>query len=70
MNMPSADRRALPPPSDPRQVPGESIEGGGYHFHPPGQMVRGWLEAAGFTVADEAEADSYWHLLLARPRRS
>jgi hypothetical protein len=25
------------------------------------------LDAAGFTVTDEAEADSYWHLLLAIP---
>jgi SAM-dependent methyltransferase len=57
----------LPPASDPRQVPGEVTEGGGYHYYPPEQLVRGWLDAAGFTVADEAEADSYWHLLLAIP---
>jgi hypothetical protein len=48
-------------------VPGEVVEGGGYHYYPPEQQVRGWLDTAGFTVADEAEADSYWHLLLAGP---
>ncbi len=26
--------------------------------------MRGWLAAAGFAVADEADADCYWHLLL------
>jgi len=40
------------------------VEGGGYHYYPPRHLVRGWLEAAGFTVAEEADADSYWHLLL------
>ena len=54
----------LPPPVDPRQLPGEVVEGGGYHYYPPRHLVRGWLEAAGFTVAEEADADSYWHLLL------
>jgi hypothetical protein len=43
------------------------VEGGGYHYYPPEQQVRGWLDTAGFTVADEAAADSYWHLLLAGP---
>jgi len=56
----------LPPPSDPRQVPGEVTEGGGYHYYPPRHLVRGWLAAAGFAVAEQADADSYWHLLLTR----
>jgi SAM-dependent methyltransferase len=56
----------LPPPADPRQVPGEVTEGGGYHYYPPRHLVRGWLEAAGFAVTEEADADSYWHLLLTR----
>jgi len=56
----------LPPPRDPRQVPGEVIEGGGYHYYPSRHLVRGWLEAAGFAIAAEADADHYWHLLLTR----
>jgi SAM-dependent methyltransferase len=71
----------LPPPADPRQVPGEVTEGGGYHYYPPRDQVRSWLTAAGFAIADEAgtdeagtdepgtddaDADSYWHLLLTR----
>ena len=56
----------LPPPGDPRQVPGEVIEGGGYHYYPPGHLVRGWLGAAGFAITGEADADHYWHLLLTR----
>ena len=56
----------LPPPADPRQVPGEVIEGGGYHYYPPRDQVRHWLEAAGFAVAGQADADHYWHLLLTR----
>jgi hypothetical protein len=28
---------------------------------------QGWLKAAGFAVADEANADDYWHLLPAAP---
>ena len=57
----------LPPPSDPRQVPGEVInEAGGYHYYPPRDSVRGWLAAAGFATADEADADYYWHLMLTR----
>jgi DNA-binding FadR family transcriptional regulator len=33
---------------------------------PPRDQVRRWLTAAGITVTDEADADRYWHLLLAR----
>jgi len=58
----------LPPPADPRQVPGEVTDGGGYHYYPPRHLVRGWLAAAGFAIAEEADADSYWHLLLTRER--
>jgi SAM-dependent methyltransferase len=46
----------LPPP----------VDGGGYHYYPPRDQVRRWLAAAGFAVTDEADADHYWHLLLAR----
>lgn len=56
----------LPPPTDPRQVPGEVTDGGGYHYYPPRDQVRRWLAAVGFTIADEADADHYWHLLLTR----
>jgi SAM-dependent methyltransferase len=56
----------LPPPADPRQVPGELTEGGGYHYYPPRDQVRRWLTEAGFGIADEADADFYWHLLLTR----
>ena len=56
----------LPPPTDPRQVPGEVTDGGGYHYYPPRDQVRRWLAAAGFTMTDEADADHYWHLLLTR----
>ena len=33
---------------------------------PPRDQVRRWLAAAGFAVTEEADADHYWHLLLAR----
>jgi ubiquinone/menaquinone biosynthesis C-methylase UbiE len=33
---------------------------------PPRDQVRHWLAAAGFTCTDEADVDSYWHLLLTR----
>jgi hypothetical protein len=33
---------------------------------PPRDQLRRWLAAAGFAVTDEADADRYWHLLLAR----
>jgi SAM-dependent methyltransferase len=56
----------LPPPADPRQVPGEVTDGGGYHYYPPRDRVHGWLEAAGFAITDQADADHYWHLLLTR----
>jgi SAM-dependent methyltransferase len=56
----------LPPPSDPRQVPGEVTDGGGYHYYPERDQVRGWLAAAGLSITEEADADSYWHLLLTR----
>jgi 2-polyprenyl-3-methyl-5-hydroxy-6-metoxy-1,4-benzoquinol methylase len=57
----------LPPASDPRQLPGEVVnEGGGYHYYPPRPAVRGWLAEAGFSIAAEADADYYWHLLLTR----
>jgi SAM-dependent methyltransferase len=58
----------LPPPTDPRQLPGELTEGGGYHYYPPKDLVRGWLTEAGFVIADEADADQYWHLLLTAAR--
>jgi ubiquinone/menaquinone biosynthesis C-methylase UbiE len=57
----------LPPPRDQRQLPGEELlESGGYHYYPSRDLVRGWLDGAGFTVTDEADADFYWHLLLTR----
>lgn len=62
--------RPLPPPADPRQVPGEDFEGGelgGYHYYPPREQVRRWLAVAGFSVAGEREADCYWHFLLEAP---
>jgi SAM-dependent methyltransferase len=59
----------LPHPSDPRQLPEEDVAGGGYHYYPPKDSVRGWLAAAGFAIADEADADFYWHLLLTSLRQ-
>src|SRR6266566_1634009 len=55
----------LPAVTDPRQVPGEVIEDGGYHYYPSRPQVRQWLDTAGFTVAGQAD-DDYWHLLLTR----
>lgn len=59
----------LPPPADPRQVPGEAFEGGtlgGYHYYPGRDRAVDWLTAAGFGVEDEQEADYYQHFLLRR----
>jgi hypothetical protein len=49
-----------------RQVPGEVIEDGGYHYYPSRPQVRQWLDTAGFTVAGQADDGEYWHLLLTR----
>jgi SAM-dependent methyltransferase len=56
----------LPGPVDPRQVPGEVIEDGGYHFYTSRASVSRWLEEAGFVLEDQAVGDDYWHLILAR----
>lgn len=58
------------PRLDPRQVAGESIEGGGYHHYPGKGQVVDWLADAGFVVEDQAEGEWYWHLLarLGPPR--
>jgi SAM-dependent methyltransferase len=55
-----------PPPVDPRQVPGEHLVGGGYHYYPARDQARDWLAGAGFRIVDEQEADHYWHFLLDR----
>jgi hypothetical protein len=59
----------LPPPDDPRQVPGEVTDGGGYHYYPPRDQVLRWLAGAGFAVTDQTDADYYWHLFLFRTDR-
>jgi hypothetical protein len=56
----------LPAATDPRQVPGEVIEDGGYHYYPSRPQVRQWLDTAGFTVTGQADDGEYWHLLLTR----
>jgi SAM-dependent methyltransferase len=56
----------LPAAVDPRQVRGEVMEGGGYHFYPSRQQVSRWLNDAGLVTDDAAEGDDYWHLLLTR----
>jgi SAM-dependent methyltransferase len=56
----------LPATTDPRQVPGEVIEGGGYHYYPDRPQARQWLDAAGFDVSAEVTSEVYWHLLLTR----
>lgn len=59
----------LPPPADPRQVPGEDFAGGelgGYHYYPGRDQARDWLTAAGFRIDEEQEADYYRHFLLQR----
>lgn len=50
-------------PHDPRQVPGESITGGGYHHYPDVDRVITWLTDAGFAVEEQAEGEWYWHVL-------
>lgn len=59
----------LPPPADPRQVPGEDFkegEPGGYHYYPGPDQARDWPTATGFRTGDEQEADHYQHFLLHR----
>lgn len=53
-------------PGDPRQVPGESLEGGGYHYYPSVEQVWAWLAEAGFSVLDQGESEWYWHFLAQR----
>lgn len=56
-------------PADPRQLPGESTDGGGYHHYPRHETVLGWLTDAGFDVENQAEGEWYWHLLTRRRPR-
>ncbi|MGH3422671.1 MAG: class I SAM-dependent DNA methyltransferase [Streptosporangiaceae bacterium] len=56
----------LPAATDPRLVPGEVVEGGGYYYCTRRDQVRDWLVAAGFEVDDWTAAESHWHLLLTR----
>lgn len=49
-------------PADPRQLPGESTDGGGYHYYPHHDQVLDWLADAGFGIEDQAEGEWYWHL--------
>ncbi|HZB48390.1 MAG TPA: class I SAM-dependent methyltransferase [Mycobacteriales bacterium] len=57
----------LPAPVDPRQVAGELFAGGGYHYYPDRDRVRGWLAGAGFGTVAQADGDGYWHLLVRGP---
>ena len=49
-------------------VLGETLRGGGYHFHPSDSQVANWLSEAGLAIIDEAWTSrptyGYWHLLL------
>ena len=49
-------------------VLGETLRGGGYHFHPADSQVTNWLSEAGLAIIDEAWTSrptyGYWHLLL------
>jgi SAM-dependent methyltransferase len=42
---------------------GEVAHEGGYHYYPPVERVRAWLEEAGFAVIGEASGDGYHHFL-------
>lgn len=44
-------------------VYGEVAHEGGYHYYPPADGVRTWLEEAGFTLIEEASGDGYDHFL-------
>ncbi len=57
----------LPAPVDPRQVAGELFAGGGYHYYPDPDRVRGWLAGAGFVTVAQSESNDYWHLLVRAP---
>jgi hypothetical protein len=35
----------------------------GYHYYPPIEQVRSWVEAAHFAILDEAVGDDYHHFL-------
>jgi hypothetical protein len=40
-------------------------EGGGYRYYPV-HAARRWLTSAGLELIEQADTDSYWHLLLTR----
>ena len=44
-------------------VPGEYALEGAYHYYPPVQKVRTWIEEAGFLVLEEGVGDGYRHVL-------
>jgi len=51
-------------------LPGEWLEGGGYHHYPSRDQVDRWLAGAGLEVLDEAVGDEYLHLVTCRSPQS
>jgi len=51
-------------------VPGEWLEGGGYHFYPSREQVGRWLGGARLEILEEAVGDEYLHLVARRASRS
>ena len=44
-------------------VEGEHAHEGGYHYYPPIEKARDWIEQAGFSVVGERTGDGYHHFL-------
>jgi SAM-dependent methyltransferase len=52
-----------------QEVSGAQSDRAVYHYYPPAEQVRTWLDQAGFALEEEATGDGYAHL-LARKRPS
>jgi len=48
---------------DPRGISGERLDLAVYHYHPPLEQVRLWLDQAGLAIEEEGTGDGYAHSL-------
>ena len=48
---------------DPKAISGERLDQALYHFYPPLEQVRAWLDQAGLAIEEEGIEGWYTHLL-------
>ena len=50
-------------PLDGQAISGEQADLAVYHYYPPPEQVRAWLDQAGLAIEEEGTGDGYAHLL-------